>query len=56
MSKIKMSDVLSGDSFTLPYQLAVNRLAMNVTALMNTEVNSKVFIHLKHQDFVKMRL
>ena len=56
MSKMKMSDVLSEDSFILSCQLAVNRLAMNVTALMNTEVNSEVFIHLKHQDFMKKRL
>ena len=53
---MKMSDVLGGDSFTLPCRLAANGLAMNVTALIDTGANGEVFIHTKHFDFVEKRL
>ena len=52
MRKMKMSDILRESSLTFNCWLAVNELTLNVTALLNTDAESEIFIHKKHLDFI----
>ena len=49
---MRMSDILEESSLTFNCQLAANELALNVTALLNTDAEDEVFIHKRHLDFV----
>ena len=55
MGKMRMSDILEEPSLTFNCQLAANELALNVTALLNTDAEGEAFIHKRHLDFVIKR-
>ena len=56
MRKMKISDILRESSLIFNCQLAVNELTLHVTALLNTDAESEVFIHKKHLNFIIKQL